>query len=110
MNIDQLISYCSGKPGAEETFPFDEETLVFKVNGKIFLIVGLEHEPLQFSIKCNPERAIELKEQYECIVPAYHMNKVHWITVIVDNTLNTKQLKELVDHSYELVAGKKKKK
>lgn len=112
MNIDELISYCSAKAGVEECFPFNEETLVFKVNGKIFLMVGLEHEPLQFNVKCNPERAIELKEQYDCIIPAYHMNKIHWITVIVDKTLSNKQLKELIDHSYDLVApakGKKKK-
>ena len=109
MNLDEIILYCSAKAGAEECFPFNEETLVFKVNGKMFLLMGLEHDPLQFSVKCDPELAIELKEQYDCIIPAYHMSKIHWITVVVDNTLTRSQLKERIDHSYDLVSGTKKK-
>ena len=83
---------------------------MFKVNGKIFLLMGLEHEPVQFNLKCDPDRVIELSEQYECITAGYHMNKKHWITVTIDKTLSKKQLKELIDHSYELVAGAKPKK
>ena len=103
MNIEDLRKYTLSKPGVEESFPFGVETLVFKVNGKIFLLVGLDRLPLQFNAKCDPERAIELRDQYSCIVPGYHMNKKHWNSVIIDNILTNKQLKELIDHSYDLV-------
>ena len=110
MNAEQIRSYCLTKAGVEEGFPFGEETLVFKVNGKVFLLVGLYHQPLQFNVKCDPERAVERREQYDCIIPGYHMNKKHWNSVIVDNTLSNKQLKEYIDHSYDLVAKVKVKK
>ena len=108
MNVEELRDYAIAKPNTEEGFPFGESTLVFKVKGKIFLLVSLEAEPLQFNVKCDPERAQELREQYEAVQPGYHMNKKHWNTVIVDGTLSNKQLKELVDHSYNLVAKIKK--
>jgi predicted DNA-binding protein (MmcQ/YjbR family) len=110
MNIEEIRAYAIAKPGVEEGFPFGEDTLVFKVNGKIFLLVSLSSQPLQFNAKCYPERAIELREQYSSIIPGYHMNKRHWNTIIADNTLSKKLLKELIDHSYELVAKPKKKK
>ena len=109
MNVEDIRSYSLSKAGVEEGFPFGEETLVFKANGKIFLLLGLENQPLQFNVKCDPERAIELREQHDCIKPGYHMNKKHWNTVIIDNTLNKKELKELIDHSYNLVFKPKKK-
>jgi predicted DNA-binding protein (MmcQ/YjbR family) len=109
MNVDDIWTYCLAKAGVEEGFPFGEETLVFKREGKIFLLVGLTNQPLQFNAKCDPERAIELREQYDCIIPGYHMNKKHWNTVIIDNTLTSKQLKELIDHSYDLVNKKSSK-
>jgi len=108
MNVEELRDYAIAKPDTEEGFPFGESTLVFKVKGKIFLLVALEADPLQFNAKCDPERAQELREQYEAVQPGYHMNKKHWNTVIVDGTLSNKQLKELVDHSYDLVAKIKK--
>jgi len=108
MNVEELRDYAIAKPDTEEGFPFGESTLVFKVKGKIFLLVALEADPLQFNAKCDPERAQELREQYEAVQPGYHMNKKHWNTVIVDGTLSNKQLKELVDHSYNLVAKIKK--
>jgi len=108
MNIEELRIYALSKPEVEEGFPFGEETLVFKTAGKIFLLVGLNHEPLQFNAKCDPERAIELREQYESIIPGYHMNKRHWNSVIVDKRLPDKLLKELIDHSYTLVRPKRK--
>jgi len=109
MNVEEIEAYCLAKTDVEEGFPFGEETLVFKVRGKIFLLVGLLSDPLQFNAKCDPERAIELREQYNCIIPGYHMNKQHWNSVIIDNTLSKKQLKELIDHSYDLVSyGKAK--
>ncbi|MGN6618241.1 MAG: MmcQ/YjbR family DNA-binding protein [Ilyomonas sp.] len=105
MNIEQLREYALSKPGTEESFPFGEETLVFKVKGKIFLLTGLNSSPLQFNAKCNPDYAIELREEYDCIKPGYHMNKKHWNTVIIDGSLSLQQLKNLIDHSYNLVAG-----
>ena len=109
MNVEEIRAHALTKEGVEECFPFGEETLVFKVGGKIFLLVGLMDRPLQFNAKCDPERAIELREQFDCVLPGYHMNKKHWNTVIIDNTLNRKQLKELIDHSYDLVFKPKKK-
>jgi len=110
MNVEEIRTYTLSKENVDEGFPFGEQTLVFKVNGKIFLLVSLTSQPLQFNAKCDPEKAIELREEYNCIIPGYHMNKKHWNTIIVDNTLTSKQLKELITHSYELVNRPKKKK
>lgn len=96
MNIEQLREYCLTKPGAEESFPFGEDTLVFKVNGKIFLLTSLGSAPLQFNAKCEPEKIIELRESYSCILPGYHMNKKHWNTVIIDGILKREQILELM--------------
>lgn len=110
MNIEQLQEYCLQKPGVEETLPFGPDTLVYKVNGKMFLLTGLERHPLQFNVKCDPDRAIELREEYpEHVLPGYHMNKKHWNTIIADGTIPQEQIREFIDHSYELVRGKKKK-
>lgn len=109
MNLEEIEAHCMAKQDVEEGFPFGEETLVFKVRGKIFLLVGLDSDPLQFNAKCDPDRAIELREEYNCIIPGYHMNKKHWNSVIIDNTLTKKQLKELIDHSYDLVSNGKTK-
>lgn len=103
MNLEELRDYCLAKKGVEETLPFGPETLVFKVMGKAFLLTGFDYEPLQFNVKCDPEKAIELREQYSCVLPGYHMNKKHWNTVIVDGTAPEKMVKEWIDHSYELV-------
>jgi len=103
MNIEELREYALSKEEVEEGFPFGETTLVFKVKGKMFLLTGLDEVPLQFNVKCEPARAIELREQYACILPGYHMNKKHWNTVIADGTLSNKQLKEMIDESYALV-------
>lgn len=102
MNIEELRDYCLSKPGATEGLPFGEETLVFKVGEKIFLLVGLT-EGNRFNAKCDPERAITLREQYEEIIPGYHMNKKHWNTVDMNGRLTLKQLREIIDHSYELI-------
>ncbi len=106
MNIETLREYCLSKPGAEESFPFGGDTLVFKVKGKIFLLVGLDSEPLQFNVKCNPDRALELRENYFCVIPGYHMNKKHWNTIVVDGSVSDQRLKEWIDDSYQLVKGK----
>lgn len=91
-----------------EDFPFGEDTLVFKVKTKIFLLTGLDSTPLQFNVKCNPDKAIELREEFpESVLPGFHMNKKHWNTIVVDGALSKNQLKEMVDHSYNLVSKKK---
>ena len=110
MNIESLREYCLSKPETEETFPFGPDTLVYKVNGKIFLITGLNQTQLNFNVKCDPDKAIELREEFPCVQPGYHMNKKHWNTIIVDGSVSNKQLKEWIDWSYELVAEKKVKK
>ena len=103
MNIEQLRDYCLGKPLAEEGLPFGPNVLVFKVKGKIFLLASLDTPQLQFNVKCNPDLAEELRKQYSCVLPGYHMNKKHWNTIIPDRSVSTAQLKEWIDHSYELI-------
>ena len=103
MDIEQLREYCLAKTGTEEGLPFGPDTLVYKVGGKVFLLTGLDNEELRFNVKCQPDKAMELREQFSCVVPGYHMNKKHWNTIVVDGTVSSKQLKEWIDHSYELV-------
>src|SRR5690349_9921808 len=105
MDIESLRHYCLSKPGAEETLPFGPDTLVFKVSGKIFLLTGLDSEDFSFNVKCDPDKAIELREEFPCVLPGYHMNKKHWNTIMVDGSVSTRQLKEWIDDSYELVRG-----
>lgn len=102
MNIEELRDYCLEKPGATEGFPFGEDTLVFKVGGKIFLITGLQ-EGDRFNVKCDPELAVELRERYTEVQPGYHMNKKMWNTVFMNGSLTRKQLLEMIDHSYDLI-------
>ncbi|MGZ3932324.1 MAG: MmcQ/YjbR family DNA-binding protein, partial [Bacteroidia bacterium] len=98
-----LRNYCISKKGAEECFPFGEETLVFKVMGKAFLLCGINDQPLSFNVKCDPEKAIELRENYSFVEPGYHMNKKHWNTVTCGPGVPKKLLKEWIDYSYDLV-------
>ncbi len=87
-----------------EGFPFGEDTLVFKVKDKMFLLLALDASPLQFNVKCDPDEAIALREAYpETVLPGYHMNKKHWNTIIVDGRLSAKQLHLMIDNSYRLV-------
>ena len=105
MNIEDLRNYCLSKRGANESFPFDETTLVFKVLTKIFAITGTDGQrDFAVNLKCDPELAIELREQYPAVQPGYHMNKKHWNTVYIDGSVSDEQLREWIDHSYELVA------
>ncbi|MBD1385692.1 MmcQ/YjbR family DNA-binding protein [Mucilaginibacter rigui] len=101
MNIEELRDYCLAKPAATEGLPFGEDTLVFKVGEKIFLITSLGQP--SFNVKCDPEYAIELREQFNEVTPGYHMNKKHWNTVRTDGSLTNKQLRDMIDHSYELI-------
>lgn len=110
MNIEEFRHYCLGKKGVTEDFPFDEKTLVFKVVGKMFALSALERLPPQANLKCDPERAIELREEYDGeIIPGFHMSKTHWNTVSINN-LPPKLIIELIDHSYDLVVSKMTKK
>ncbi len=102
MNIESLRDYCLSKPGVTESLPFGEETLVFKLKDKIFLLCGLKN-PDRFNVKCDPEKAISLREEYEEVQPGYHMNKTHWNTVYMNGRLNDTRLMEMIDHSYELI-------
>jgi len=108
MNIEDLRSYALSLPAVEETFPFGDDVIVFKINNKIFLLLPLSAESLRFNVKCNPDDAIELREQYNSIQPGYHMNKKHWNTVFVDGTLSNKQIKKFIQDSYNLVSKGKK--
>ena len=103
MNVETYREYCLKKKGAIEDYPFNDETLVFKVMNKIFLLTPLEKIPFSINLKCDPEKAVELRERYEAVLPGYHMNKNNWITVIVDNTIPEREIKELTDNSYDLV-------
>lgn len=103
MHVEAFRDYCLSKPGVEECFPFDEVTLVFKVLGKVFALTGLDSEAFKVNLKCDPDRALDLREQYEEVQPGYHMNKKHWNTVSFDGSLPDALLKELIDHSYDLV-------
>ncbi len=109
MNIENISKYCLNKKGAVEDFPFDEETLVFKVGGKMFALIPLEKIPLQINLKCDPEKAIELREQFEDVMPGWHMSKKHWNTIILEGNIRWNDLKNWIDHSYdEVVKGLKK--
>ncbi len=102
MNIEELRTYCLSLPHTTEDFPFDEETLVFKVGGKIYLLTGLTGQ-FYINLKCDPEYAIELREAHAAVRPGYHMNKKHWNTVDVDGSLSDGFLCELIAHSYQQV-------
>lgn len=103
MNIESLRNYCLSLKGTSEEFPFDSNTLVFKVGGKIFLLTSLDAEELQFNVKCDPEIAVQLREQYDTVLPGYHMNKKHWNTIIANGSISDTQLKEWISNSYQLV-------
>ena len=106
MNIEDLRNYVLSLKDVAESFPFGEDTLVFETNDKIFLLISLSSSPLQFNVKCDPEKAIELREQFSCVLPGYHMNKKHWNTIIVDGTLSQSQLKNFIKDSYDLISKK----
>lgn len=102
MYLDEIRTYCLNKRGTEEAFPFDTITLVFKVGGKMFALIDAD-EAKSINLKCDPERAEELREQYDSIIPGYHMNKKHWNTVLLDGSIDRSLIFELIDHSYDLV-------
>ncbi|HSZ33273.1 MAG TPA: MmcQ/YjbR family DNA-binding protein [Puia sp.] len=103
MDLETIRKYCLDKKSTTESFPFGESTLVFKVCGKIFLLMSLDSQPLQFNVKCDPEKAEELRESYSSVIPAFHMNKKHWNTIIMNGQVNSKLIREMIDDSYSLV-------
>lgn len=103
MNIEDFRLHCLSFPGTSEGFPFGEETLVFKVAGKIFALASLDEEPFRVNLKCDPEKAIVLRDTYLAVVPGYHMNKQHWNTISMDGSIDDELLKTWVKDSYELV-------
>ena len=106
MNIEEFRQYCLSKKGVTEDLPFGPDTLVFKVMEKMFALSGLERIPAQVNLNCDPERAIELREEYDGdIIPGYHMSKTHWNTVMLEG-LPPKLIMELTDDSYDLVVAK----
>jgi predicted DNA-binding protein (MmcQ/YjbR family) len=103
MNIEILREYCLSKKNVTESFPFGDDTLVFKTEGRIFALVNLEGD-LSINLKCNPARAIELRERYSSVIPGYHMNKKHWNTIYIDGSVPDKEVFLWVDQSYNLVS------
>jgi predicted DNA-binding protein (MmcQ/YjbR family) len=111
MHIEELREYCLGKKGVTESFPFGEDTLVFKVLNKLFALTSLNEKPMRVNLKCDPEWAVELREKYVAVQPGFHMNKMHWNTIDFENPeIPQKLLLELIDHSYDLVVKKMTKK
>ncbi len=102
MNIEQIREYCLSLQGVTEDMPFGDDTLVFRVMNKIFALVNLEGE-IRINLKCDPARAIVLREEFSSIIPGYHMNKRHWNTMIMDGNLKKDLITSLIDHSYELI-------
>ena len=110
MEIDQLRDYCLSKKGATEEFPFDEVTLVFKVMNKMFCLAGLDNwdrGSKSINLKCDPDKAIELREEYDgTVIGGFHSNKKHWNTIYTDRDMPREELQQWIDHSYDLVVAK----
>ncbi len=102
-HLEPVREYCLAKVGVTEEFPFGPEVMVFKVGGKIFAIVAWEKDPLSISLKCQPTRALELRDEYAAITPGYHLSKKHWNSVLFDEYITSDLIDELIDHSYDLV-------
>jgi predicted DNA-binding protein (MmcQ/YjbR family) len=102
MHIEQLREFCISKKAVTEEFPFDNDTLVFKVAGKMFALISLKN-PESVNLKCDPEKAEELRQNYEAVIPGFHMSKTHWNTVFFNRDVNDQLLLQMVDDSYKLV-------
>lgn len=102
MNVEELRAYCLNKKGVTESTPFDDVTLVFKVMNKMFALTDVEGD-LSVNLKCDPEKAIELRQEYDAVIPGYHMNKKHWNTIAIDGSIPAKQIQQWIDDSYDLI-------
>jgi predicted DNA-binding protein (MmcQ/YjbR family) len=105
MNIEELRDYCNSKKHVTEGFPFGGDTLVFKVMNKMFALTGIDSNPPSVNLKCEPEKAIALREEYSCVLPGYHMSKQHWNTVVLDDSVPDSLIKEWIDDSYNLIVA-----
>jgi predicted DNA-binding protein (MmcQ/YjbR family) len=103
MNAESFRAYCLSKAAATEGTPFGPEDIVFKVAGKMFALLALEEVPPRVNLKCDPDLALELRDRYEQVEPGYHMNKKHWNTVVLDGVIPEREIRKMIDHSYELV-------
>lgn len=103
MNTELIREYCLEKSGVTESFPFDTVSLVFKVGNKMFALLDTEGRPTTINLKCDPERAMQLREEFDAVRPGFHMNKVYWNTVTLDGSVRWPEVQEWIDHSYELV-------
>jgi len=110
MDLEDFREYCLTKPEALESTPFGEDTLVFKVGGKIFALASLDDVPPRVNLKCDPERALDLRDRYEEVQPGYHMNKKHWNTVVLSGRIPAAEIRQMIDHSYEQVSARLRKK
>ncbi len=105
VDLEQFREYCLTKPNATEGTPFGPDNLVFKVSGKMFALASLDEVPPRVNLKCDPERALDLRDLYEEVQPGYHMNKKHWNTVVLSGGVPDNEVRAMIDHSYELVAA-----
>lgn len=104
MNIEEYRDFCLSLKSATESFPFGDDTLVMKVQDKVFSLAGLE-PPFSFNVKCDPDKALELREKYPDVLPGYHMNKRHWNTINVTGAIPDEKLKEWISDSYQLIVA-----
>lgn len=105
MNLEEFRDYCLGMPKVTEGTPFGDDVLVFKVAGKMFALAALDEIPARVNLKCDPERALDLRDRYEEVQPGYHMNKKHWNTVVLNGRIPEPELRRMIDHSFELVVA-----
>ena len=110
MNVEELYDYCISIPGVEPTFPFDEVTLVLKLMGKMIALIPLDAEIKSISLKCDPEKAIALRQEYSCVQAAYHMHKKYWNSIVLSGDMPDEELKKWIHHSIEEVIKKLSKK
>ena len=109
MNVEEIRDFALSLKDSIESFPFGEDTIVFKTNNKMFLLLPLDEiDQLKINVKCNPELAISLREEYpDTVLPGYHMNKKHWNTIVIDGRLSWSRIKVMIEDSYGLVKGRK---
>lgn len=103
MNVESFRDYCLSRPSATESTPFGPDNIVFKVERKMFALLALDEVPTAVNLKCDPDRALELRDRYEQVQPGYHMNKKHWNTVVLDGVIPEKEIRKMIDDSYDLV-------
>lgn len=102
----EIEAYLNQMPDAKKEYPFDKIVAVWKINGKMFALMPDNKDPARISLKCDPELAIILRERYESVLPGYHLNKTHWNTIILSGQLSEEEVKDLINHSYQLVESK----